>query len=251
MANLFWNLIPVALENPTLDELYSRLRDLECFQVKEWMMVILYAIMQLESQGEGRESAMETVLMVGYTSDEISNQKQTRWLSWSTDGGLRGFDLAINNCLSNTTEYGAGELPLPTRPTTRKGGPICVEDSIPTKRRIISRHHQTMKGNRKGPKGRDQAILERDQMIAELDQVRKLQEETETRNQLKSELGQVQKLQQETTKGREWEAKTPSEPLVTQSRSESKMEVDETPRATSCFNFDRVAQDQMREALET
>ena len=96
------------------------------------MTVILNAIMQLESQGEGRESAMETVLMVGYTPDEISNQEQTRWLSWSTDGGLRGFELAINNGLSNTTEYGAGELPLPTRPTTRMGGSICVEDSIPT-----------------------------------------------------------------------------------------------------------------------
>ena len=88
-------------------------------------------------------------------------------------------------------------------------------------------------------------------MIAVLGQVRKLQVEAETRNQLKSELEQVQKLQQETTNGKERNAKTPSEPLVTQTRPESKKEVDKTPRATSWFNFDRVAQERMRETLET
>ena len=40
------------------------------------------------------------------------------WLSWSTDGGLTGFDLARNPGSSNTTEYGAGELPLSTRQAT-------------------------------------------------------------------------------------------------------------------------------------
>ena len=59
----------------------------------ERLALMLNAILQLESQGEGRESVMEAVLMVGYTSDGISNQKQTRWLSWSSDGGVRGFDL--------------------------------------------------------------------------------------------------------------------------------------------------------------
>ena len=54
-----------------------------------------------------------------YTSDGISNQEQTKWLSWNTDGGLRGFDLARNPGLSNTTEYGAGEFHLQTRPATR------------------------------------------------------------------------------------------------------------------------------------
>ena len=77
---------------------------------------MLSAILLLESQGEGRESAMKAVLMVGYTSDGISNQEQTIWLSWSTDGGFRGSDdLAAKPGLSNTTEYGNGEFPFRTR----------------------------------------------------------------------------------------------------------------------------------------
>ena len=47
------------------------------------MAVMLNAILQLEEQGECRESATEAVLMVGYTTDGISNQEQTRWLSWN------------------------------------------------------------------------------------------------------------------------------------------------------------------------
>ena len=54
---------------------------------------------------------MEAVLMVGYTSDGISNQEQTRWLSWSSNGGLRVLDLARNPGWINITEYGAGEFP--------------------------------------------------------------------------------------------------------------------------------------------
>ena len=79
------------------------------------------AILQLESQGEYRESATEAMLMVGYTSDGISNQEKTSWLSWNIDGGIGGFDLARNHGLSNTTDYGAGEFPLPARPTARNG----------------------------------------------------------------------------------------------------------------------------------
>ena len=79
--------MPAALKKLTLDELYRHLRDLDC-----------------------RETATEAVLMVGYTSDGISNQEQTRWLSWKIDGGLR-----------NTTEYRAGEFSLTTRPTRRTG----------------------------------------------------------------------------------------------------------------------------------
>ena len=74
------------------------------------------AILQLEAQGECRESATEAVLMVGYTSEGISSQEQTRWLSWNVDGGMSGFELARNPGMSNNTEYGAGEFPLPTRP---------------------------------------------------------------------------------------------------------------------------------------
>ena len=54
--------------------------------------------------------------MLGYTPDGISNQEQTRWLFWNMDGGVRGFDLACK-----TTEYGAGEFPLPTIPPAGAG----------------------------------------------------------------------------------------------------------------------------------
>ena len=43
--------------------------------------------------------------------------------------------------------------------------------------------------------------------------------------------------------------KTPIEPLMTLSRRESKMKVDETPRATDRFNLNRVAQGQISEDL--
>ena len=75
-------------------EIYTRLRDLDYKQVDERLAVMLNAILQLEAQGECRESATEAVLMVGYTSNGISNQEQTRWLSWNVDGSVRGFDLA-------------------------------------------------------------------------------------------------------------------------------------------------------------
>ena len=74
MADRFWKSMPTALKKPKLDELYRR-------QVDERMAVKLNAILQLEDEGECRESATEAVLMVGYTTDGISNQEQTRWLS--------------------------------------------------------------------------------------------------------------------------------------------------------------------------
>ena len=112
--------MPAALKWPTLDELYRRLRDLDYTQVDERMAVMLNAILQFEEQGECRESATEAVLMVGYTTEGISNREQTRWLSWNVNGGVRGFDLARNPGLSNNTEYGAEEFPLPVRPSTSK-----------------------------------------------------------------------------------------------------------------------------------
>ena len=116
MADRFWKSMPTALRKPTLDELYKRLRDLDYTQVDERLAVMLNAILQLEAQGECRESATEAVLMVGYTADGVSNQEQTRWLSWNVDGGLRGHDLARNPGLGSDTEYGAGEFSLPTSP---------------------------------------------------------------------------------------------------------------------------------------
>ena len=85
--------MPAALKRPTLDELYKRLRDLvDYIQVDERMAVMLNAILQLEAQGECRESATEAVLMVGYTTEGISNQEQTRWFYWNVDRGVRRFD---------------------------------------------------------------------------------------------------------------------------------------------------------------
>ena len=95
----------------------------------ERMAVMLNAILQLEEQGECRESATEAVLMVGYTTEGISNQEQTRWLSWNVDGGLRGFDLARNPGLSNNTEYGAGEVPLAVRPSARSASQSTSEQA--------------------------------------------------------------------------------------------------------------------------
>ena len=122
MADRFWKSMPAALKRPTLDELYRRLRDLDYTQIDERMAVMLNAILQLEERGEGRESATEAALMVGYTTEGISNQEQARWLSWNMDEGVRGFDLARNPGLSNNTEYGEGEFPLPT--TGKIRGPI-------------------------------------------------------------------------------------------------------------------------------
>ena len=81
MEDRFWKSMPAALKRPTLEELYRRLRDLDYTQMDERMAVMLNAILQLEAQGECRESATEAVFMVGYTTDGISNQEQTRWLS--------------------------------------------------------------------------------------------------------------------------------------------------------------------------
>ena len=122
MVDRFWKSMPAALKKPTLDELYRRLRDLDYTQVDERKAVMLNTILQLEEQGECRESATEAVLMVGYTTEGISIQEQTRRLSWNVDGGVRGFDLARNPGLGNSTEYGAGEFPMPIRPSARSAG---------------------------------------------------------------------------------------------------------------------------------
>ena len=45
--------------------------------------------------------------------------------------------------------------------------------------------------------------------------------------------------------------KTTTEPLTTRSRFLSRMEVDEAPRSSGCFNLDRVAQEHMNEDLDT
>ena len=100
MVDRFWKSMPAALKRPTLDELYKRLRDLDYTQVDDRLAGMLNAILQLEARGECRELATEAVLMVCYISEGISNQEQTRWLSWNVDRSVRGFDLARNPGLS-------------------------------------------------------------------------------------------------------------------------------------------------------
>ena len=76
MADRSWKSMPAAFKKPTLDELYMRMRDLDHSKGDEGVAVMLNAILQLESQGEGRElSATEAVSMVGYTSDGTSIQE--------------------------------------------------------------------------------------------------------------------------------------------------------------------------------
>ena len=70
--------MPAALKKPTLDKLYRRLRDLEYSQLDERKAVMLNAILQVKLQGEGRESAMEALLMVGYTSNGILIEYQIK-----------------------------------------------------------------------------------------------------------------------------------------------------------------------------
>ena len=78
-----------------------------------WKSMPAALILQLEAQGECRESATEAALMNGYTSEGISHQEQTRWLSWNVDIGVRGFDLARIPRKRNTTEYGAEKSNFP------------------------------------------------------------------------------------------------------------------------------------------
>ena len=273
--------MPAALKRPTLDELYRRLRDLDYTQVDERVAVLLNAILQLEEQGECRESATEAVVMVGYTTEGISNQEQTRWLSWNVDGGVRGFDLARNPGLSNNTEYGAGEFPLPTRPSARSASQSTskppsmtraqqTEETYPDlsnlKRELERAQREKNKANLERDSAklernqanleRDQAILERDQARLDLDMLRaEYQQEQRVREnaanceQLKSELERIQRRQRELDRQKEEETRT-TERAVAGSRPVSRMEVDEAHRSKGRFNLDRAAQKHMNEGLE-
>ena len=279
MADRFWKSIPAALKRPTFDELYRRLRDLDYTQVDERMAVMLKSIFQLEEQGECRESATEAVLMVGYTTEGISNQEQTRWLSWNVDGGIRGFDLARNPGLGNNTEYGAGEFPLPIRPSARSAGQSTSKipsmkraqqtgEAYPNlstlKRELERTQRERNKANLDRNQAKleiDQANLERDQAVVEKDQARreldmlKAEHQQEQRvrenaancEQLKSELERIQQRQRELDMQK---GARPKERMVTGSRPESRMEVDEAPRLKGRFNLDRAAQEHMNEGLE-
>ena len=271
--------MPADLKKPTLDEQYRRLRDLDYTQVDERMAVMLNTIFQLEEQGECRESATEAVLMVGYTTEGISNQEQTRWLFWNVDGGVRGFDLARNPGLSNNTEYGAGVFPLPIRPSARSAGQSTSKTSSMTRAQqkreaypdlsTLKRElERTQRERNKANLDRDQAKLERDQAnlepdlaVVEKDQARReldmlkaahLQEQRVRENaanceQLKSDLERIQQRQRELDMQK---GARPKERMVTGSRPESRMEVNEAPRSKRRFKFDRAVQEHMNEGLE-
>ena len=279
MADRFWKSMPAALKKLTLDELYRRLRDLDYTQVDERMAVMLNAILQLEEQGGCRESATEAVLMVGYTIEGISNQEQTRWLSRNVDGGVRGFDLARNPGLGNSTEYGAGEFPLPTRPSARSAGQSTnkmqsmtraqqTEEAYPDlsvlKKELEKTQRERNKANLDRDQAkldRDQAQLEKDQAVIERDQTLRMlemlraehQQELRVREnaanyeQLKSEMEIIQQRQRELDMQKR---ARPKERVVTSSRPESRMEVDEAPRARGRFILDRAAREHVSEGLE-
>ena len=211
--------------------------------------------------------------MVGYTSEGISNQEQTRWLSWNVDRGVRGFDLARNPGLNNTTEYGAGEFPLPTRPPVGSADqstsrPLSVirsqqtEEAYPDlsnlKRELKTAQREREKANldRGGAKLEtdqanlegDQAILERDQarrdislIRAEYQQKQKVRENEANCEQLKSEIEKIQRRQREFARQKE---------KGTRTAERGPQEVDEVPRSSGRFNLDRAAQEHLNEGLE-
>ena len=195
------------------------------------------------------------------------------------DGGVRGFDLARNPGLSNNTEYGAGEFPLPNRPSARSTGQNAskvpsmtraqqTEEAYPDLSVLKKELEKTQRERNKANLDRDQAKLdreqaqlERDPAVIERDQTLRLlemlraerQQELRVREnvanceQLKSEMERIQQRQ------RELDAKKgarPKERVVTSSRPESRMEVDEAPRARGRFNLDRAAREHMNEGLE-
>ena len=240
----------------------------------ERMAVMLNAILQLEEQGECRESATEAVLMVGYTTEGISNQEQTRWLSWNVDGGLRGFDLARNPGLSNNTEYDAKEFPLPTRSSARSAGQSTskppsmtraqqTEETYPElsnlkreleraqsekNKAILDRDSAKLERNQVNLE-RDQAILERDQarrdlgmLRAEYQQEQRVRENAANCEQLNSELEKIQRRQRELDRQKEKGTRS-TERAVAGSRPESHMEEDEAPKSKGRFNLDRAAQE--------
>ena len=189
--------------------------------------------------------------------------------------------MSRNPGLNNNTEYGAGEFPLPTKPpagfaaqsTSRPLSMIRsqqTEEAYPDlsnlKRELERAQRERYKSNldRDDAKlERDQANLERDQEILEKYQVRRdlnmiraeyQQEQKVSENEancehLKSEIEKIQRRQREFARQKEKRTRT-TEPAVTGSRPESRMEVDEFPRSSVQFNFYRLAQDHMNKGLE-
>ena len=81
--------------------------------------------------------------------------------------------------------------------------------------------------------------------MAERVQEQRLQESVANCDQTKSELERLQRRQQAVASWKE-KKRTTTEPAVTRSRPESRMEVHEAPRAGGCFNMDRGSMDDYR-----
>ena len=83
------------------------------------------------------------------------------------DGGVRGFDLARNPGLSNNTEYGAGEFPLPTRPSARSTGQSSSKVPSMTRAQQTTEAYPDLgvlkKELEKAQRERNKANLDRDQ----------------------------------------------------------------------------------------
>ena len=197
------------------------------------------------------------------------------------DGGVRGFDLARNPGLGNNTEYGAGEFPLPVRPSARSASQSMsrppsmtraqeTEETYPDlsnlKRELERAQREKNKANLDQDSAKlernqanlesDQAILERDQARRDLEMLRaehqqeqRVRENAANCEQLKSELERIQRRQRELDQQKQKETRT-SARAVTSSRPESRMEVDEAPRSKGRFNLDRAAQEHINEGLE-
>ena len=76
---------------------------------------------------------------------------------------VRGFDLARNPGLGNTTEYGAGEFPLPVRPSARSASqsasrpPSMTRSQQTEETRDVSRPQKLEKGTQKGAERKEQS----------------------------------------------------------------------------------------------
>ena len=96
---------------------------------------------------------------------------------------------------------------------------------------------------------RDKTILDRDLLRAVREQEQRQQESVANCDQIKSEIERVQRRQQALASSKEKKRAT-TEPVVTRSRPESRMDLNEAPRSSGRFNLDRVAQEHMNKGLE-
>ena len=112
MDDQLWKPFLGAIRKSFLVDLYRRLRHLNYTQVDRRRAVLL-KILLLNSSAGGGETAMVAVLMVGNTSEVISNRDHSRWLSLRPNGGLRGHGLSRHPRLSILRENLPSDKPLP------------------------------------------------------------------------------------------------------------------------------------------